>query len=552
MPVSGVDSSANISIGLTLELRTIIPLIYRKGKLETGIAVSNLRATHVGDSLVVRARLQRQGTSAYLGTARGTLLDAQGNTVSTFERPIAIYYDAEPAFESPAPSAPAATSSGSSWSANAPTSPRTSCFARPRCATRWRSRCRDAGKRLPRPPAWPCWRSPPHRHSGPRAPAAEPVLIELQLGRIAGRTVEAYRAGDIALVPLGIFFELSEIRSALRPDGTLEAMIQPGNVRFVVDPATHSLRVGATKTDLAPDQLVQTATDVYLDTRVIGKAFDLEWDVSWPDLQMTVVDPGSLPVARRIRRDALVQAQLASSSPAAYVGQNLGLQRSRFDGVVFDYSLLTPTNNLAGAAYSGGAWPRRARRLARAGPREPERDGSTPRTLASWTGVWLQNPWLTQLRLGDAFAHRSAGALASRLFGDEQPLPPPVGDRQRPVRRPAGRGLDGPGLSRWSPHRLRLGECAWPVLVRRAGPVRREPGGLHRVRSVRRGAEVQPGVPGATNEHSGRPVRVRRVVRRLPAAPAARTETSTCATVSATGGRSGPAPNISRATAWVR
>lgn len=106
IPVSGVDSSANISIGLALELRTIIPLIYRKGKLETGIAVSNLRATHVGDSLVVRARLQRQGTSAYLGTARGTLLDAQGKTVSTFERPIAIYYDAEPAFELSAPSTP--------------------------------------------------------------------------------------------------------------------------------------------------------------------------------------------------------------------------------------------------------------------------------------------------------------------------------------------------------------------------------------------------------------------------------------------------------------
>jgi P pilus assembly chaperone PapD len=106
IPVSGVDSSANISIGLSLELRTIIPLIYRKGKLETGIAVNDLRATHVGDSVMVRVRLQRQGTSAWLGTARGTLLDAKGNTVATFDRPVAIYYDAEPAFGMAAPSAP--------------------------------------------------------------------------------------------------------------------------------------------------------------------------------------------------------------------------------------------------------------------------------------------------------------------------------------------------------------------------------------------------------------------------------------------------------------
>jgi P pilus assembly chaperone PapD len=106
LPVTGVDSASNISIGLALELRTIIPLIYRKGKLETGIAVSHLRATHVGDSVVVRARLERTGSSAYLGTARGSLVDEKGATMASFERPIAIYYDADPAFTLPAPAQP--------------------------------------------------------------------------------------------------------------------------------------------------------------------------------------------------------------------------------------------------------------------------------------------------------------------------------------------------------------------------------------------------------------------------------------------------------------
>jgi hypothetical protein len=98
VPVSGVDTASGISVGLTLELRTIIPLIYRKGKVETGITVSNLRVQPVGDSLVVRARMERQGTSAFIGTARGTLIDARGTTVASFERPVAIYYDADPAF----------------------------------------------------------------------------------------------------------------------------------------------------------------------------------------------------------------------------------------------------------------------------------------------------------------------------------------------------------------------------------------------------------------------------------------------------------------------
>lgn len=237
-----------------------------------------------------------------------------------------------------------------------------------------------------------------------QGPAPESVLIELQLGRIAGRTVPAYRAGDRALVPLSTFFELAEIRSERRPDGTVDAMIQPGNVPLAVDPASHSVRVGPTRYTLGPDELVQTETDVYLDTRMLGTAFDVEWEVSWPDLQVTVIDPSGLPVARRIRRDAMVQAQLASTAPPAYASQELALQRRRFDGVVFDYSLLTPTSGLEGAAYSavlgldvlGGS-------LA-VGVESQTGLARTPRSLVSWTGVWLQNPYVAQLRLGDAFA----------------------------------------------------------------------------------------------------------------------------------------------------
>lgn len=105
LPVTGVDTTSGISVGLTLELRTIIPLIYRKGKLETGVAVSDLRVQAQGDSIVVRARLERQGTSAYRGTARLQLVDSRGGTVSSFERPVAIYYNADPAFTLKAPTA---------------------------------------------------------------------------------------------------------------------------------------------------------------------------------------------------------------------------------------------------------------------------------------------------------------------------------------------------------------------------------------------------------------------------------------------------------------
>jgi hypothetical protein len=96
LPVSGADSG--IEIGLSLEVRTILPLTYRKGVLRTGLSVAAIKSVRKGDSLEVRAHLRREGAAAYTGTAKGELVNASGKTVASFSQPIAVYYDAEPAF----------------------------------------------------------------------------------------------------------------------------------------------------------------------------------------------------------------------------------------------------------------------------------------------------------------------------------------------------------------------------------------------------------------------------------------------------------------------
>lgn len=107
VPVSGADT-ANINIGLNLEIRTRIPLTYRKGVLQSGIALSDLSSQRTStDSLAIRAKLVRQGTAAYVGTARGTLVDAGGKTVGSFMEPVAVYYDAAPVFTIPVAGLPA-------------------------------------------------------------------------------------------------------------------------------------------------------------------------------------------------------------------------------------------------------------------------------------------------------------------------------------------------------------------------------------------------------------------------------------------------------------
>lgn len=242
-----------------------------------------------------------------------------------------------------------------------------------------------------------------------QATAAERVLIELQIGRLTSRTVEAYRAGDDALVPLGTFFELAELKSTRLPDGGIQAIVQPGNLPLVIDPASNTVRLGKDRIPVTQGQVVAAETDVFVSIAILGRVLGIEWEVSWPDLQVAVLEPGNLPVARRLRRESMVRARLLSSSETEYTGVRLGLERPHVDGLVFDYSVLTPTTGVEATSYStmlgldvlGGSLG--------LGLQSQGSAGKAPRSEASWTGVWRENPWVSQLRLGDGYASGPRG-----------------------------------------------------------------------------------------------------------------------------------------------
>ncbi|HEX9611840.1 MAG TPA: hypothetical protein VF978_08105 [Gemmatimonadales bacterium] len=96
--IGGVADTANIRVGLTLEVRTIIGVAYRKGPLQTSVALSGLRARVAQDSLQVRVRLERKGNAAFVGTVRGELVDSTGVVVARFNSPLGVYYQIEPRF----------------------------------------------------------------------------------------------------------------------------------------------------------------------------------------------------------------------------------------------------------------------------------------------------------------------------------------------------------------------------------------------------------------------------------------------------------------------
>ena len=101
VPLASQDTSQVISVGLNVQIRTVIALLYRRGTVTTGVTLSDLRAGVEQDSLTIRARLTRQGNGAYIGNVRGTLVNAGGKEVARFETPLGVYYQLDPRFSLP-------------------------------------------------------------------------------------------------------------------------------------------------------------------------------------------------------------------------------------------------------------------------------------------------------------------------------------------------------------------------------------------------------------------------------------------------------------------
>jgi hypothetical protein len=230
------------------------------------------------------------------------------------------------------------------------------------------------------------------------------TIVELAIGRYRSRTIPAFRSGEEALLPLSQVADQAEIATQALPGGGIELILQPGNRRVAFDPASPEIRSGRTTIRLTADDRIIQSGEQYLSTRVLTALLGTRFVISWPDLSVALLDADSLPVGRRIAREK-AHAAFRAASEAGAPDLALGSERPHWDGVVLDYSLLAPSRDLFGGAYStglglnlmGGSLEAS---LASVGA---PRDGNF-RFDGSWTGVWRTNPRVTQLRLGDGYA----------------------------------------------------------------------------------------------------------------------------------------------------
>lgn len=239
----------------------------------------------------------------------------------------------------------------------------------------------------------------------PARALAEPILIELHLGRITSRTVEAYRQDNHLLLPIRALLDLGEVAADAQPDSSLTFVIQPGNIRGNLPFGREVIEVGRTSVALTPATHLHTGGDDYIATDVLTQLFHTEFLIEWSELDVTVMSPEVFPLGQRTARESALRGFHGQSDANPEPDILLGLDRRSTGGAVVDYSMILPTQepgtsgswNLGvGADFFGGSFETTLQ--------SQGLNGQDIQAFGSWTGVWRQNANVSQVRVGDGLS----------------------------------------------------------------------------------------------------------------------------------------------------
>src|SRR6266536_502977 len=186
----------------------------------------------------------------------------------------------------------------------------------------------------------------------PRADSLEAVIVELRIGRLASRTVQAFRARTEALIPVTDVLQLGEVAYRLSPEGRLEAVINPGGHRLVIDGRRDTMVLGDRRVRVEPEFLLFRDGLLYVGAERLGDLFNTLILVDWTELTVSIVDPTVFPAGRRAQRQAAREAFLRRAE-LFRPELTLPAERRRLDGLVLDYSVLSPSDApIEGATYT--------------------------------------------------------------------------------------------------------------------------------------------------------------------------------------------------------
>jgi hypothetical protein len=272
--------------------------------------------------------------------------------------------------------------------------------------------------------------------AGEQVAGAEPVLLEVQLGRLARRVLKGYWVSGDVLLPVHDWLDLAEVRHEAT-DRRVMGSLEPGRVRFTLEADSGFVRSAGETRATRGRELENIGGEVYASRRLLSELMGLSTAVDREAATLTVYNPDSLPIARRLRRESARAIGVGGERQLPADQIHRPDERSRA-GVILGYEVRGSSQNPEqSTGYDVGLATSLARgsivlRARGAGNLPPQLEGG-------WSRAWPHHRWLTQLRLGDGsssgprpYASRGAwisnAPIARTLLVEDMPfagaLPP--------------------------------------------------------------------------------------------------------------------------------
>ncbi|GEM_PF-3677613 len=170
-------------------------------------------------------------------------------------------------------------------------------------------------------------------------PPTEEILIQIDLQRLATRDVTAQILGEKLYLPVGELFSFLRIKADFSPDRSrVRGFFLREENRYSIDVSTGLIVVGGRQLQGFREDFVVGATDLYVSSALLARAFGLHTEFDYRALRAILRSEHPLPIVReQQRKEARRRLKLLTGTPDAE--RTLPMQRRMLSGAVLDWNL---------------------------------------------------------------------------------------------------------------------------------------------------------------------------------------------------------------------
>jgi P pilus assembly chaperone PapD len=96
--VANETETKGISVGVGIQVKTVLPVFYRHRAVSTSVQLATLTPTRLADTLIVQPTFARSGTAAALLAVETVVADASGGVIAKSTRQAAVYHTLSPRY----------------------------------------------------------------------------------------------------------------------------------------------------------------------------------------------------------------------------------------------------------------------------------------------------------------------------------------------------------------------------------------------------------------------------------------------------------------------